>query len=116
MTLRINVAADFTPVPIGRSRADSDTSGEAFRVDILCPKIRKAIKERESLEVDFTGMHGLSGSFLEEAFAGLVREEGLDADDVLRTIKFLPEDSHFDLYIELVREYIKEAKQKTILA
>ena len=113
MKLRINVAADFTPVPIGRSRAESNTSGEVFRVDILCPKIREALKERETLEVDFTGMHGLSGSFLEEAFAGLVREEGLTAKEVLQTIEFKPADSHFDLYIELVKEYIKKAKQKT---
>ena len=110
MTLRINVASDFVGVPLGRCRADGNTSGEVFREDILYPKIRKAMKEGETLEVDFTGMHGLSGSFLEVAFAGLVREEGLDADEVLRTIKFLPEDSHFDLYIELVREYIEKAK------
>lgn len=31
----INVAEDFSPSPIGRYRSDSDTSGEAFRVDHL---------------------------------------------------------------------------------
>ena len=109
MTLRLIISTEFSPVPIGRHREDGDKSGEAFREDILYPKICEAMKKQELLEVDFTGMYGLSSSFLEEAFGGLVREKRLNPDDVLRTIKFLPENSHFDLYINLTKEYIKEA-------
>ena len=109
MTLHINIAKDFSPVPIGRYRSDGDKSGEAFRDDVLYPKIRTALDKKDMLEVDFTDMYGLSSSFLEEAFGGLVRNHGLNSDEVLRTIKFLPEKSHFDLYIDLVKEYIKDA-------
>lgn len=112
MAFRINIAKDFSPVPIGRYRGDGDKSGEAFRDDILYPKIRAALDKQDSLEVDFTDMYGLSSSFLEEAFGGLVRKHDLSPDDVLRTIKFLPEKSHFDLYIDITKGYIKEAKSK----
>ena len=109
MTLCINIAKEFSPVPIGRHRIDGDKSGEAFREDILYPKIRVAMEKQEILEIDFDGMYGLPSSFLEEAFGGLVREKKLNSDDILRTIKFRPKKSHFDLYIELIKEYIKKA-------
>ena len=114
MTLYINVATDFTPLPFGRRRTKDNKSGEEFREDILYPKFCEALKNQDTLEVDFTGMRGLSGTFLEVAFAGLIREKGFDADDVLRTIKFLPEDTFFDFYIELVNEYIEKAKTETL--
>lgn len=109
MTLRINIAEDFSPAPIGRYRTDSDTSAEAFREDILYPKICIAIEKREFLEIDLTGIFGLASSFLEEAFGGLVREKGLNSDDILRTIKFLSQERHFDLYIDIAQQYIKKA-------
>ena len=112
MAFRINIAKDFSPVPIGRYRGDGDKSGETFRDDILYPKILAALDKQDILEVDFTDMSGLSSSFLEEAFGGLVRKHHLNPDEVLKTIKFLPEKSHFDLYIELTKEYIKEATPK----
>ena len=110
MTLRINIAEEFSPVPIGRYRDDGEKSGEAFREDILYPRIQVALEKQEILEIDLTGMYGLASSFLEEAFGGLVREKGLNSDDILRTIKFLSEESHFDLYIECAKECIKNAK------
>ena len=110
MALRLNIANDFSPVPVGRYRTDGDKSGEAFRDDILYPKIRAAKEKQTILEVDFTGMYGLSSSFLEEAFGGLVREKGLNPDEILRMLKFLPEKSYFDLYIKLTKKYINDAK------
>ena len=38
MTLYINVAKDFTPIPIGRLRRENNKSAEEFREDILYPK------------------------------------------------------------------------------
>ena len=111
MALHLNIAKEFSPVPIGRYKDDGDKSGEVFRDKFLYPKISEAQKKNEKLEVDFTGMYGLSSSFLEEAFGGLVREYNLNPDDLLDIIVFLPKKSHFDLYIGLAKEYIKEAKQ-----
>ena len=68
----INVAEDFSPSPIGRYRSDSDTSGEAFRVDHLVP----ALKSFDQVIVNMDGTDGYGSSFLEEAFGGLIRVEG----------------------------------------
>ena len=110
MTLHINVAKEFSTVPIGRFRTESDISGQAFREDILYPKICEALKKQDTLEVDFTGMDGLSATFLLEAFGGLVREHEMTPNKVLDTIKFLPENTFFDLYIEIAKEFIQKAE------
>ena len=114
MTLHINVAADFTPIPVGRLRREGNKSAEEFREEILYPKFCEALKHEDILEVDFTGMRGLSGSFMEVVFAGLIRDKGFDADAVLQTIKFLPEDTFFDFYIEAGMKYIEQARQEVI--
>ena len=110
MALLINIAKDFAPVPLGRYKTDGDKSGQVFREKLLFPKIRTALAKNDTLKVDFTGMYGVHSSFLEEAFGGLVRNHGLNPEDVLKTIVFLPEKSHFDLYINLTKKYIREAK------
>lgn len=68
----IIIAEEFSPSPIGRYRTDSDTSGEAFRVDFLVP----ALKKFDKVTVDLDGTDGYGSSFLEEAFGGLIRNEG----------------------------------------
>ena len=105
----LNIAEEFSPVPIGRTMEDSDTSGEAFRERILFPKVSRAIAQGSALVIDFSGMKGLSSSFLEEAFGGLIREKELELDAVLKTLEFTPEDSPYGPYIENVKDYIKEA-------
>ena len=109
---RLKIAEEFSPVPIGRHRSDSKKSGEAFRDDLLFPRVDKAIKEKDVLVIDFEGMEGLSSSFLEEAFGGLVRVKGLPAETVIKTLKFIPMNSHFDPYIENVKAYIRDAQTK----
>lgn len=111
MAMVLKVASEFSPVPIGRYKGDSDKSGEVFREDFLFPRISEAMKQGDVLIVDLEGMEGLSSSFLEEAFGGLVRENKLSPEDVLRTLKFKPENSYFDPYIENTKKYIREANQ-----
>ena len=110
MTLRLNIAKEFSSVPVVRYVKDGDKSGEEFREKFLYPRICDAMNKKIILEVDFEGMHGLSSSFLEEAFGGLVREKGLSPDDIIRLLRFLPKKSYFDLYIKLTKEYINKAK------
>lgn len=68
----IVIAEDFSPSPIGRYRTDSDTSGEAFRADLLAP----ALRSFDKVIVVLDGTDGYGSSFLEEAFGGLIRDEG----------------------------------------
>ena len=108
MALYINIAREFSPLPLGRFRASGNKTGQAFREDILYPKICEAIKNKEILEVDFKDMVGLGSTFLEESFGGLVREHGMNPDEVLKTIKFLP-GKNLGAYVELTQEHIQEA-------
>ncbi len=108
MTIRLKIAEEFMRMPIGRGKGGT-RGGEAFRIGHLYPKIKRAIENGEILDVDFTDMIGLDYSFLDEAFGGLVFEEKMDAQKVLETIKFLPEKSYFDSFIQNAIDRICEA-------
>ena len=114
MTIKLNVAERFTPMPIGRYRTDNpEISGQVFREEILVPMVRQAIQEKKILEVDFEGMEGLNASFLDEAFAGLVRSGEWTAKQVLQTVRFVPEKTHYAPYIQNVKEFIQEAEAES---
>ena len=109
MTIYINIAKDFSDMPIGRYRKEGNKTGQAFREDILYPKICKALNNNDTLEVDFTGVLNLSCGFLEEAFGGLVREHGMDNQEVANVLKLTANNNHMGLYIDLAKQYIDEA-------
>ncbi len=79
---KIVIANDFSPSPIGRYRTDSDTSGQEFREDYLAP----ALKAYTKVIVDLDGTDGYGSSFLEEAFGGLIREEGFTEKDLKKKL------------------------------
>ena len=103
MTREIRVARDFSRFPFGRYRGISEWSGERFRDELLIPAMRSGDK----VVVDLDGARGLSPSFLEEAFGGLVRK-GFQARDILArlTIKSDRDPS----FIQLITEYISAAR------
>lgn len=67
MTRVVNVARDFSPLPMGRSATHSPFSGERFRDELLVPALNIG-----DTVVDLTGTRGRSASFLDEAFARLL--------------------------------------------
>lgn len=103
MSKTIRLATDFNPFPFGRYPSHGDWSGERFREEILAP----ALKGGEDVQVDLDGARGLSPSFLEEAFGGLVRA-GFSPEDLLRhlTIKSDRDPS----FIATIRAYIQKAR------
>ena len=109
---KINIAKEFTDLPIGRFISDSkDRSGEAFREDLLVPALKKAIDENTALTIDFDGMRGLNASFLDEAFAGVIRKKcitDLDAEKLLKILDFVPKETYFDPYIDNIIQYIED--------
>lgn len=74
----ISIARDFSPHPAGRYRSDGPYSGETFRDDLLYP----ALISSAHVEVDMDGALGYGSSFLDEAFAGLIRKHGLRAKEL----------------------------------
>lgn len=71
-TSTISIAEDFSPFPAGRYEKDGSFTGEGFRKKMLLP----ALKNNDTVIVQFDNPLGYGSSFLEEAFGGLIREEG----------------------------------------
>jgi hypothetical protein len=92
---------DFTRYPAGRHRSDGHFSGERFREEFLIPAIEKC--DHVLIRLDCTA--GFGSSFLEEAFAGLVRA-GFDPKILSEKINFESSDSTL---IDEIRDYISAA-------
>ncbi len=92
----IKVADEFARAPVGRYISDGPNSGERFRKDFLIP----ALKESNSVVLQFDGTRPIGSSFLEEAFGGL-RRAGFQAADLIKKLKVLSSDP--SLAIEIKR-------------
>ena len=104
----VNVATDFYPRPSGRYKLDGDHSGQAFRDDILFPKLNRVIEQNSDAKVvvDFTDVTMAGSSFLEEAFGGLIRVSKLDGKKVLAHLKII---SSRKVINDRIQQYIREA-------
>ena len=69
---------DFSTTPGARYRHLGKASGEEFRDDVLVP----AFEKDKSLIVNLDGVRGYGSSFLDEAFAGLVRLNKFKTDEI----------------------------------
>ena len=103
MTKTIRLATDFNPFPFGRYPSHGEWNGQRFREDWLVP----ALKDGEPLEVDLDGARGLSPSFLEEAFGGLVRK-GFGTKDLLGRLHI--KSDRDPSFIDTIQGYIRDAK------
>lgn len=104
--VKINVARDFTRFPSGRYRPHGNTSGQAFREDLLEGPLRLG----EQVEVELDGTVGYGSSFLEECFGGLVRALGVPAKELLARLTITTADPA--LRDEIV-DYIEEASKRS---
>jgi hypothetical protein len=103
--INIVIAKDFSKTPFGRYTTDSPNSAERFRRDFLVPAFKSGEKE---VVVDFRGVAlGIGSSFLEEAFGGLVRKEGL-AKSRLKGTLVIKSDMPF--YKEQIEKFIDIAE------
>lgn len=108
---RLKVATDFSRTPGPRRRKEGKHSGEEFREELLAPAAKSAIESGEDLVVDLDDTAGYGTSFLEEAFGGLVRNDGVSLAALLRVLKVVSEQEP-DLLLE-VDEYLTEADAET---
>jgi hypothetical protein len=98
----VSIASDFNEFPFGRKPEHGPHSGERFRKEYLEP----ALQRGEHIEISLDGARGLSPSFLEEAFGGLVRA-GFGADYVLQHIRIISEGD--PSYIAEIESYVRDA-------
>ncbi len=102
----IKLVSDFTRKPFGRYRSDyQERSGQAFREDLLVP----SLKEYDHVHVDLDGYNRYGRSFLDEAFGGLIREEGFEKSYLDSHLSF--SHSLLDSVNSLIEERIQVANE-----
>ena len=104
----IDIAKDFSTFPAGRFVTDGPFSGEAFREQLLLPRMRSG-----NVDIVLDGAHGLPTSFLEEAFGGLVRE-GFSPDDLRRRMRVIANTPRMERYPLLIWDLIVKAGCETL--
>lgn len=102
--IQIHIANDFSPTPGGRYITDGPYSGEEFRDKFLIPKLH----ESDQLLIILDGARGYPSSFLDEAFAGLVKEKGWSAGEFNEHIVIRGSGS-YEIYVRDIVSYVKEA-------
>lgn len=107
--IKIVIARDFSKTPFGRFVSDSPYSAEKFRKDFLVPALKTGDQE---IVVDFNGIAlGVGSSFLEEAFGGLVRKEGLPKSGLRNRLVI---KSEVPFYKEQIERFIENAEPERI--
>lgn len=101
----IHIAEDFSDVPYGRYDTDGPDNGQRFREDFLLG----AIKHFDEVHVYLDGAMGYGSSFLDEAFGGLYRTNGIDKSVIHKKLKIFTE---LDFLKDSIWEYIAEAKKE----
>ena len=101
----VEIAKDFSQFPAGRYLTDGQHSAEAFVKDLLLPVFSKY----QTVTVNLDGTYGYGASFLDEAFAGLVRH-GHSASSLKGRLNLISnEDFHLP---HQIWRYIDEASEK----
>ena len=108
-TTRIVIAEAFSPYPAGRYVADGEFNGTTFRQNYLVP----ALQTFDRVEVVFDGVAGFGSSFLEEAFGGLIREEGMSKEFLDTHLVVSTTEADLEDDIELAKKYIAEEANAT---
>jgi hypothetical protein len=98
----ISVAKEFSEFPAGRVPDDGPNSGERFRDEILVPMLRS---NGEEIEINLDETLGYGSSFLDEAFAGLIRTYGFSKAELEKRLHFV--DSR-EIYSPMIWKYIDE--------
>ncbi len=111
MTQTLKISVDFSDTPGPRYKTEGHYSGEEFRTEMLYPRLKEAIGKGDKLIIDLDGAQGYGTSFLEEAFGGLIRNDGLGYDDIIKHIEIVSEEEPY--LIDDIQQYLKDADDET---
>lgn len=95
MTQLLKILTDFSSTPGPRYRAEGTFSGEQFREEILYPKLSEAIDNNTILVINLDGVQGYGTSFLEEAFGGLIRNDDIEYETIIKHIDIVSEEEPY---------------------
>lgn len=110
--MMIDLAREFSPYPSGRIEDDGKWNGEAFRERFLVPAI-KAIEDGLSKDtevvVDIDGVRSFGSSFLEEAFGGVGRADGIDKARALKLLRIKCTKPELAIFKDMIEEHLRDA-------
>jgi len=106
----LKLAEKFSRTPGPRYASEGNHSGEDFRKNVLYPAYEAAVTEGNVLVVVLDGTCGYGTSFLEEAFGGLIRENGIPLASLNQNLRIVSEEEP-DLLKE-VAEYMDVAESQ----
>ncbi len=112
VSMTIDLANDYSPYPAGRSDLDGPFNGERFRKSVLAPAIREAERRHGTVVVDIDGVRTFGSSFLEEAFGGLIRSEGMSPKRLRESLEIKNSKPFLNLYRDLINKLIEEAARR----
>ncbi|NWO06613.1 MAG: STAS-like domain-containing protein [Alteromonadaceae bacterium] len=95
---------DWHATPKFRFRKEYEFCGEAFRDDILIP----ALKSCEHVHVDLTGYNRYGPSFIDEAFANIVRNKVFSAEYLSEHLTY--SHQHLKRVVDKIDEKIEKAR------
>jgi len=101
----IDIGRDFSPVPAGRFKEDGPFNGRKFRQKFLVP----ALASFQEVYVDIDRTEGYGSSFLEEAFGGLIREEGFTLESLQDRLVIVSNQDRTKRYKRLIEKYLRDA-------
>ncbi|BDK19377.1 TPA: STAS-like domain-containing protein [Enterobacter hormaechei] len=101
----IHIAEDFSDVPYGRYDEDGPDNGQRFREEHLLD----AIRDYDEVHVYLDGAMGYGSSFLDEAFGGLYRTDGIEKSVLKKKLKIFTE---LDFLKDSIWGYIADAKKE----
>ncbi len=83
----IFISREFSQFPGPRYEVHGPDSGELFRINILSPALTKAMEDSSIVTVVLDEVAGYGSSFLDEAFAGLLRN-GFSYENVMSHLRY----------------------------
>lgn len=108
----VSIAAEYSPMPAGRYRRDGKFNAEDFREGILVPKLELAVNSGDVLSISLDGMLGISSSFLEEVFGGLVRSGRFSKAQILSHLRIETTGRAYEWAKLDAEKYMSEAFDK----
>jgi hypothetical protein len=107
----IIIAKDFSKTPGGRAPKNGPFSGAVFRDTLLAPALQSIPSRFDKVVVVLDGTDTYIGSFLEEAFGGLLRKYDFALADLERILD-IQGSGEFRVFRDLALEYMRDEASK----
>lgn len=106
MTKKIIKVVGWHATPKFRFKSEYEFSGEVFRDEVLVP----ALRENEHVHVDLTGYNRYGPSFIDEAFANIIRKGIFSPEYLEEHLSYSHE--HLPRVVEQIDQKIDKARKE----